>query len=181
MVEARATRFRRYPIFAPQPAARASIGSGLLDDVFLDRFDGHAGRSKPHQRTLDLVPGTLKLHRDQAHLLGDAGTADVEHQVEFLYQLIKNRLLDEGARIAQVVAFVEAFHLLRTWANRSRRHSCHPIHKLVERYLSPKSGKIATMHPSRRSRAIFSAAIIAAPEDCPTSTPSVCPSAYTIS
>src|SRR5262249_9587326 len=153
------------------------IRPALLDDVFLDWFDGHAGGSQPYQRALDLVAGSLKLHRDQAHFLRDAGAADAEHQVEFLYQVIKNRLLDERARIAQVVAFVEAFHLLKTCASRSRRHSCHPIHRLVERYLSPKSGNTATIHPSLRSRAIVSAAIIAAPDDCPTSTPSVCPSA----
>src|ERR1700722_13939209 len=168
--------------------SEASRARDLLDHVLFDWLDRDAGAAQPGQRAFDLIGTAFELDRDQAHFLGHAGAANIENEVELLHQLIKDRLLDQRARIAQVVAFVDAFHLgylffhlAITCCRRSGRHSCHPIHKFVERYLSPKSQNTVTIVPSRIERATFSAAIIAAPDDCPTRMPSVCPSAYTIS
>ena len=52
----------------------------------------------PRDSAFDLVGGALELDRDQAHLLRDAGAANIENEVKFLHQLIKNRLADEGFR-----------------------------------------------------------------------------------
>src|ERR1700682_6429379 len=123
----------------PRSAPRA-----LLDDVLLDRLDGHAGRPQPCEPALDLVVGALEFDRDQAHILRHAGAADIKNQVELLDQLVKDGLPDEGFWVAQVVTFADTFHLrTRRWRC-SRRHSCHPIQRLVERYFSPKSEKIVT-------------------------------------
>src|ERR1700687_4816775 len=160
---------------------RGGSRSALFDDVLLDRLDGHAGRPQPCESALDLVVGALEFDRDQAHILRHAGATDIKNQVELLDQLVKDGLPDEGFGVAQVVTFADTFHLrTRRWRC-SRRHSCHPIQRLVERYFSPKSGKTVTTVPSRKELASLSAATIAAPDDCPTRMPSNCPSAYAIS
>src|SRR5207302_6272162 len=109
----------------------------------------------------------FEIYLIQPQILGHAGSADVKHQVKLLDDLIQNRLSNQSPRVAQVIALAGTFHLFRKRCIRSRRHSCQPIHKLVDRYLSPKSGKTVTTHPWRRPRASLSAATIAAPEDWP--------------
>src|SRR6266852_720317 len=83
----------------------------LFDHVFFDWLYRDAGSAQPCERAFDLVGAAFELDCNQAHLLGDAGAADIEDEIEFLHQLIKDRLLDQGARIAQVVAFVKTFHI----------------------------------------------------------------------
>src|SRR5216683_7188036 len=139
--------------------------------------DRDAALAQPRERAFDLLARSLKLDRDQPHLFRDARAADVEHQVELLDEVVQQRLADERLGVGQVVALAEAFHLLTSFCRRSLRHCSHPIHRLVDRYLSPKSGNTVTTHPSRSPRATRIDATNAAPHDWPTSTPSICPSA----
>src|SRR5260370_33821777 len=152
-----------------------TLGARLLDDVFFDRLDGDDAVAQPGDRALDLFVRALELDCDKAHLFRDARAAYVEHQVELLDQVVEQRLADERLGVAQVVALADAFHLLTSFSRRSLRHCSHPIHRLVCRYLSPKSRNTVTTHPSRSPRATRSAATSAAPHDCPTSTPSIWP------
>src|SRR5216683_4645359 len=91
----------------------------LLDDVFFNRLDGYAAVAQPGERAFDLIGAAFEFDGDQSHLLGNAGAADVEYQVELLHEMIKDRLLDQRARIAQVVAFVNSIHQTITFSRRS--------------------------------------------------------------
>src|SRR5580704_10679963 len=91
-------------------SAGSNVLTMLLDDVFFDWLDGHARLPQPFDRALDLIRRAIELHRDEAHILRHAGAANAENQVELLYQLIQDRLLDEGPWITQIVALVDAIH-----------------------------------------------------------------------
>src|SRR5690242_906097 len=95
------------------PAGKSGprVRARSFDHVFLDRLDRDAALAQPRECPLDLLARALELDRDQPHLFRDAGPADVEYQVEFLDQVVEQRLADERFGIGQVIAFAEAFHL----------------------------------------------------------------------
>src|SRR6266446_4108514 len=86
-----------------------SLTPSSLDDVLFDRLDRDSALPEPFQCAFDLIGGTFELHRHQAHFIGDACAADIEHQIKLLHQMIKDRFLYQHAWIAQVVAFADFF------------------------------------------------------------------------
>src|SRR5437660_1262178 len=82
--------------------------ANLFDHILLNWLDGYAGLAQPRECALDLFLAALEFDGDQTHLLGHAGAPNVEHEIELLHQMIKDRLLDELARIREVVALVNA-------------------------------------------------------------------------
>src|SRR5581483_2298314 len=160
----------------------------LLDHVFFDRLHGDAFGLEPGDRPGHFGFLAVDLQRHQAHLRGDRRAANVEHHVEALRQRAQDRFFDllpgEGEidTLAHGLLFGTGCHGRQIENSRlpTAMRSRQPTQRLVVRYLSPKSGKIVTRVPERSLRATFIAANIAAPEDCPTSTPSSWLRRYTI-
>lgn len=65
-----------------------------FNDVLFDGFDRHAGLTQPREGTFNLVAVALKLDCDQTHLFGNTRAANVKQQVEFLDEVVENRLFD---------------------------------------------------------------------------------------